>query len=200
MRVTPWLAGLALLAALFCGWRWHRAEVARAVEAAAAQRSMDSLAAVVAADRAERAAKHARDSLASARAIAERDARLRAARAAADASADSLGRLLATLAPLLPDTLAPYAQRILAEWAAHLDADLRERGAADSTIGGLKRDLASLEGRYAADLSAVNVQLAEALRQLQAANARARPGLLRRAVAALPWAAAAFLAGLSLSR
>ena len=183
------------LALLLVGWLWLREHDARVREAAAAQRSQDSLVAAVAAVRAEAATRHTADSLATLRAVRERDAALARARAEAVRTADSLGKLLVGLAAAAPDTLRPLLYRILAEWTAHLDADLQERSAADSAIAERDARYVALEATYAADLAAVNRQLDEALRQLRAANARARPGLLRRAVMILPWAAGAYAAG-----
>ena len=191
MRVTPLLVGAALLLGLL----WLREHDARVLEAATARHSMDSLTAVIATDHAARAAEHTRDSLAAVRAIAERDARLAAARRAADAATARLSVLLDSLGAALPDTLGPFGVRILAEWRAHLDADLAERASAGAAIAGLKGDLAASEASRTADLAAVNRQLDEALRQLAACNRRASPGLLRRAVAALPWVAGAYLIG-----
>ena len=186
---------LAIAAALLLGYCWHRSEVRRAVEAEAAQRSQDSLSAAVGAERAETAARHAAALIEAQRAIAARDGALRRARAEADSLQRVAGGLVDSLASILPDSLSPFVDRLRAAWHADMAGRERERAQADSTLAVRDLRLRQLESAYDADLAAVRAQLAEAIRQLRAANARARPGLLTRALQVAPWAAGAWLAG-----
>jgi hypothetical protein len=186
---------VVLLAALLLGYCWHRSEVRRAVEAEAAQRSQDSLSAAVAALRAETDARHLADSLAAWQAIQARDGALRRARAEADSLQRVAGGLVDSLASILPDSLSPFVDRLRAAWHADMAGRERERAQADSTLAARDLRLRQLESAYDADLAAVRAQLAEAMRQLGAANARARPGLLTRALQVAPWAAGAYLVG-----
>jgi hypothetical protein len=177
------------------GWLWLREHDARVREAAAARYSQDSLAAAATTDRAEREARYAAKFLTYEAARRRAASELVAARRTADASAAGLTRLLDSLAAMAPDTLSAFVSRILADWTAHLDADLAERAAADAALAMRDARIVALEAAYGADLAAVNAQLDEALRQLARANARARPGLLRRALAALPWIAGGYVVG-----
>lgn len=180
--MPPLALALAVLTALALGYGWHRSAVARAVEGAAAQHSADSLMATIAVTRSDAALRHRTDSLAHAAAQQRHAAALVATRRDADAGARAHGRLLDSLAALSPDTMSPFVSRLLADWQAHLDADLRERQAADSSIASLRGDLAALEASYATDLGACGAQVDEALRQLRAANARSNPSLVSRIV------------------
>ena len=193
-------AMLLALVLVLVGWLWLREHDARVREAAAAQRSQDSLVAAVAAVRAEAAVRYTADSLAAQRAVRERDAALARARADAARTADSLGKLLVGLAAAAPESLQPLIDRMLADWTAHLDADLQERAAADSALAERDARYVGLEGAYAADLAAVQRQLDEALAQLARANARAAPGLLRRVWGALPWIGGAAAGGYVVGR
>jgi len=57
------------------------------------------------------------------------------------------------------------------------------------------RVIARIEAEHSADLAACAAQVDEAMHQLRVANDRARPGLLRRAVAAVPWIAGGYVTG-----
>ena len=191
MRVTPLLVGAALLLGLL----WLREHAARTRQAEAARRSQDSLVTAVAADRAERAARYAADSANYEAARKRAASELAAARRVADESAGAYGRLLDSLAAMAPDTLSGFVSRLLTAWQAEQAGWLAERAAADAALAERDARIVALEATYAADLSAAHAQVAEALRQLTACNRRASPGLLRRAVAALPWVAGAYLIG-----
>ena len=172
--------------ALLMGLLWLRDHDARIRETASAERSRDSLVAAVATVREDAEARRHAEFLNYEAARQRAASELAAARRAADASAMSQSRLLDSLAAMLPDTMSPYVSRLLAGWQAHLDADLRERGAADSTIALLRERNLSLESAYSVDVSNLNVQIDECLGQLDRALKRTRPGLLTRIVRAVP--------------
>ncbi len=191
--MLPALAGVALLIGL--GVLWRREHDARAREAAAARRSEDSLRTVVATERARAARQHTGDSLAAARALASSARALAAARSEADSLAGLLSPLLDSLPLVSPDLLGPFLARVEAAWKAHLAGDDAERVKTDTALAVRDARIVALELGYAADLAACGAQIDSALAQLRRANARARPGLVQRALRALPWAAGAFLVG-----
>ena len=186
MKMPTLAVTLAVTLVVLAAYGWHRSEVRRAIETAAAQRSRDSLVTAVAADRAERAARYAADSASYEAARKRAASELAAARRMADESAGGLARLLDSLGAVLPDTLGPFAQRILAGWTAHLDADLAERVAADAALAERDARYVAFERAYAADLSNVNTQIDECVAQLDRAIRRTNPGLLTRIWRALP--------------
>jgi hypothetical protein len=187
------LVGLAVC--LVLGYGWLREHDARLSATRDAKRSQDSIVTVARETaRAQRAA-HTADSLRAAAVIRQRDAALAGERARGARTRDSLTALLDALPLVLSDTLGSWAARVQAQWAAHLEADQRERQAADDALAARDTAYAALERRYAADLGAVRVQLAEAVRLADAANRRASPGLLARVWRTAPWVAGAFVVG-----
>ena len=181
--------------ALALGAAWLREHDRRVRESAAAQRSLDSLAAVVAATAAEADARHLAGSIAAWQAIQARDAALRRARHEADSLQRLAGALVDSLASILPDSLSPFVDRLRAAWRADMAGRERERAQADSALAARDLRLRQIEVERDADLSAVRAQLAEALRQLGAANRRASPGIWRRALQTLPWATGCYVVG-----
>jgi hypothetical protein len=181
--------------ALALGAAWLREHDRRVRESAAAQRSQDSLSAAVAATAAEADARHLADSIAAWQAIQARDAALRRARHEADSLQAVAGGLLDSLDAIVPDSLSPFVDRLRAAWRADMAGRERERAQADSALASRAIRVAQLEAEYAGDMAAVRAQLAEALRQLGAANRRASPGIWRRALQTLPWATGCYVVG-----
>lgn len=164
-------------------------------ERQAAQASLDSLRLAVSVERSERAAEHARDSIASLRAIQVADAALGRARRSADIQGDSMRVLLDSLSAILPDTLDPFVQRILASYNELQRTFDRTLAAADSAIAVRDEWIESLERTYATDLAKCDSTVTSALAQTQRALRLSRPGLIARVSRALPYLAGAYLVG-----
>ena len=188
-------AGIILVVVVGVGLLALREHDRRVRETAAATRSMDSLRLAVARERAERAARYTADSLASLRAIQAQGAALAAARRAADSLTGVAGVLVDSLEAVLPDSLGDFSRRVRAAWRAEQEAWQAERAAVDTTIAAYVARITQLETSYATDLAAVNRQLDESLRQLDAALRRTNPGLPTRVLRVVPWVGGAYIVG-----
>jgi hypothetical protein len=184
---------VAVGVAVVIGLLWLRDHDKRIRETASATRSMDSLRLAVTVERSERAAEHTRDSIASLRAIQASDALLARARRESDRLSGDLGRLLDSLGAILPDTLDPFAARILASYNELQRTFDRTLAAADSAIAVRDEWIVQIESTYASDLSKVDAQIDECMAQLVTANRRSNPGLLTRVARALPYLAGVYL-------
>ena len=192
MRMGTLAIGIVAVAAFGLWLRQHDRFVR---EQQAAQASMDSLRLAVTVERASRAAEHARDSLASLRAVQAADAVLARARRSADIQADSLTSLLDSLGAILPDTMEPLVARITAQYNELQRTYERTLAAADSAIA--VRD--SITGKIVSfmtfDVSILDAQIDQCLAQLDKSIKRTNPGILIRVSRALPWIAGAYIIG-----
>ena len=127
--------------------------------------------------------------------VAQDEASLAKARAEADSLRGLTGTLIDSLVRVAPDSLSPFVLRLRNAWMADLAARDLERVQADSALAVRDLYIMHLETAYTADLAVVRAQLAEAIRQLGAANERAAPGFWRRALRTLPWAGGAYIMG-----
>lgn len=184
-----------VLVLVLAGWLWLREHDARVRADVAAQRSEDSLATVIATERRERAAERHADSLRAAARIAAADRTAFRARADATIAAGRYAVLLDSLAAMAPDTLEGFVQRMRAGWLEVQHRQDSALAAADARVAVRDLRIAELEADSRAALAACDAQVDEAMRQLDAANDGARPGLLERARQIVPWAAAFFVAG-----
>jgi hypothetical protein len=195
MRVQTAAVVLLVVVLALVGWLWHRAEVRHAVEAEAAQRSQDSLALVIAAWRRDRAAERQADSARAAARIAAADRQAFTARAGATIAAGRYSALLDSLAALAPDGLEAFITRLKAGWAEVQRRQDSALAAADQRATERQARIDQLEADSKADRAACDAQVDKAMQQLDAANARARPGLLARVWDALPWVGGAAATG-----
>jgi len=186
---------LLVLVAVVAGGLWLKQHDRWVRETAAATRSRDSLALAIADERAERAGRHTRDSIESARKLRERDAELRYARLRADSLQAVLGPLIDSLGPMLPDTMSAFVSRLVAAWRAQNEAWQAERAQVDTTIAAYVARITELEAARASDLNALNRQIDECVAQLDRALKRASPSILTRVVRALPWLGGAAATG-----
>ena len=191
--MTTVLVGLAV--ALLVGGFWLKDHDRQVRETEAAVRSRDSLALAIADERAERAGQHTRDSIESARKVAQRDAELRYARLRTDSLRVVAGNLRDSLEAVTPDSLSPLVQRIVAAWRAEQDAWLQERSTADSALATRDARIVALEATYAVAVSTFSSHVDECMAQLDRALKRASPSILTRVIRALPWLGGAAATG-----
>ena len=192
MRMGTVAVGIVAVAAFGL---WLRDHDQRIRERQAAQASLDSLRLAVTVERAARVAEHAQDSLASLRAVQVRDAALSAARHKSDSVSGEFGKLLDSLAVILPDTLEPLVARITAQYNELQRTYGRTLAAADSAIAVRDSITGQILSTYDYDVSILDAQIDKCLAQLDKSIKRTNPGILTRVSRALPWVAGAYLVG-----